>query len=65
MRRAGDYFGPPVNLAQRLTTLAEPGVLLVAEPAAARLDGAVSVSERRRVEVRGVDAPVDVGVVRA
>ena len=62
VRRAGDYFGPVVNLAQRLTTAAEPGTVLAAEPALSRIDGA-RVRDRRLIEVRGVDEPVSVGVV--
>jgi len=62
VRRAGDYFGPVVNLAQRLTTVAEPGAILAAEPLLGRLDE-TRVRDRRLIEVRGVDEPVAVGVV--
>ena len=31
--RAGDWFGSPVNLASRVTSVARPGAVLVAEPA--------------------------------
>lgn len=31
--RAGDWFGRPVNLASRLTSVARPGAVLVSEPA--------------------------------
>jgi adenylate cyclase len=64
VRRAGDYFGPPVNLAQRLTMVAEPGILLVSEHVASRLDGSLQVTERREVEVRGFEFPVPVAVIR-
>ena len=32
MSRAGDWFGSPVNLASRVTGVARPGTVLVAEP---------------------------------
>ena len=33
VRRAGDWFGSPVNLASRVTAVARPGTVLVAESA--------------------------------
>ncbi len=63
VRRAGDYFGPVVNLAQRLTTAAPPSTIAVAEPAASDLDGSI-VRERDRVELRGIEGLVDVAFVR-
>jgi adenylate cyclase len=33
VRRAGDWFGSPVNLASRVTSAARPGTVLVAESA--------------------------------
>jgi class 3 adenylate cyclase len=45
-----------------LTTVAQPGTVLAAEPALARLP-AQRVRDRRLIEVRGVDEPVAVGVV--
>jgi adenylate cyclase len=33
VRRAGDWFGSPVNLASRVTSVARPGTVLVAESA--------------------------------
>jgi adenylate cyclase len=62
VRRAGDYFGPVVNLASRLTTVAAPGTVVAAEPAATRLDAAM-VSARSRVKVRGFDDVFDVAIV--
>jgi adenylate cyclase len=62
MRRAGDYFGLTVNLAQRLAAAAQPGQLLVTEPAAADLPDD-RVSARDRLEVRGVEEPVAVAVI--
>ena len=62
VRRAGDYFGPVVNLAQRLTTVAPPSTVAVAEPAASDLD-AGNVRARDRVELRGIEGLVDVAIV--
>jgi adenylate cyclase len=54
LRRAGDYFGLPVNLAQLLTKAASPGTLLATESAAEGLPPAL-LGRRRRVRVRGVE----------
>lgn len=62
MRRAGDYFGLTVNLAQRLAAAAQPGQLLVSEPAAADLPDD-RVGARARLDLRGVKEPVGVAVI--
>jgi adenylate cyclase len=62
VRRAGDYFGTVVNLAQRLTAAAEPGSVLAAEPAVSAVDG-TRVRDHRLLEVRGIAKPVAVAVV--
>lgn len=57
VRRAGDYFGLTVNIAERLTALADPGTLLASE----RVAGALPpdrVGERRELEPRGVGSPM-------
>ena len=64
VRRAGDYFGPVVNLAQRLTTVAPPTTVAVAEPAAGEL-ARDAVGDRREVELRGIEGPVSVALVSA
>ncbi|HEY3021057.1 MAG TPA: adenylate/guanylate cyclase domain-containing protein, partial [Solirubrobacteraceae bacterium] len=53
LRRAGDYFGLPVNLAQLLTKAASPGSLLATDSAAEGLPPEL-LGRRRRVRVRGV-----------
>jgi adenylate cyclase len=45
LARAGDYYGPPVNLAARLTDHARPGSVLADE----ELDDALAALHLRRV----------------
>lgn len=52
--REGDYFGPPVNMAARLTDLARPWSLLAAEELIDDLEGAFSVRKIRPTRIRGV-----------
>jgi adenylate cyclase len=49
VRRAGDIFGLPVNVAHLLTKAADPGTLLVDEPTAERLPPAMRVKTRSLV----------------
>lgn len=56
----GDYFGPVVNLAARLVTLAEPGTVLVSDEVAERVqDTRVSIPLGPQ-QIRGFDDPVSV-----
>jgi len=54
----GDYFGPPVNLASRLTDAAEPGQVLVSEELRQRLDGGREVVAQPPRVLRGIADPV-------
>lgn len=62
LTRGGDYFGPVVNLASRLASLAEPGSILVSQRArsAAEMQGtsAASFSSVAPRQVRGIGAAV-------
>jgi class 3 adenylate cyclase len=54
----GDYFGPHVNLAARLTDAAEPGQILVSGDLRQRLDGVRETREQPPRTLRGIADPV-------
>ena len=56
----GDYFGPVVNLAARLVTLADPGAVLVSDAVAERLVGDRGAIPLGPQQIRGFDEPVHV-----
>jgi adenylate cyclase len=58
--RAGDWFGSPVNVASRVTALAQPGTVLVTESAhgAGREDNGLTWSPVGAHRLRGVPEPV-------
>ena len=51
--RLGDVFGPTVNIASRLTTVARPGTVVVDDGAAQVLQGGYSLVRTRRASVKG------------
>ncbi|GAB7007536.1 adenylate/guanylate cyclase domain-containing protein [Nocardioides sp. AN3] len=51
--RLGDVFGPTVNIASRLTSVARPGTVVVDEAAADVLTGGYSLVRLRRTSVKG------------
>ncbi len=62
----GDWYGPPVNLAARLVSVARPGQVLAAPDPASRLSAAFATTAQPPVALRGVEAPVTAyDVVRA
>ncbi|MEX1178176.1 MAG: adenylate/guanylate cyclase domain-containing protein [Nitriliruptor sp.] len=64
--REGDMFGPPVNLAARLTDLARPWRLLADEQLSDQLEAGGYLTRRLRpVRIRGVGTRRPVGVSRA
>ena len=62
--RDGDYFGSPVNVAARLASLAEPGMILATESVGTAIANAgKSVQWFEPREVRGLPAPIVTCVV--
>jgi adenylate cyclase len=63
--RDGDYFGPVVNTAARLATLAEPGEVLVNDAVAGAVDvGEFAVDDTGERLLRGFEDPIRVSRVR-
>jgi adenylate cyclase len=56
--RAGDWFGRPVNLASRITSVARPGSLLVERELRESADGAYRWSFAGERRLRGIRGPV-------
>ncbi|MGB9011809.1 MAG: adenylate/guanylate cyclase domain-containing protein [Aeromicrobium sp.] len=63
--RAGDYFGPAVNLAARLLELAEPGEVLSESVLTQQLGDLWEVDAREARHVKGITEPVVPYAVRA
>jgi adenylate cyclase len=65
--RLGDWFGPAVNLASRVTSRARPGAVLVSDALveALRRPEAYTLSEAGRKRLKGISEPVAVKRLRA
>jgi len=63
LTRHGDFYGPVVNLAARLTDLAVPGEILVDDSVTLASDGATQFVPAGRRVVKGFDEPVRVHTV--
>jgi adenylate cyclase len=64
MGRAGDWFGRPVNLASRITDVARPGSVLVAEDVKESAEADYDWSFARARRLKGVDGEVKLFRVR-
>ena len=68
IRRGGDWYGRPVNLASRVTEIARAGSVLatagVCEAVGDEADGALSWSRAGRRRVKGVAKPIELYRVR-
>jgi adenylate cyclase len=56
--RAGDWYGPPVNLASRITASGEPGSIVVAEDVRREADQAGRWTCVGEASLKGIDSPV-------
>jgi class 3 adenylate cyclase len=61
----GDFFGPPVNLASRLVSAAEPNTLLLAPAMAERLGPEWPLEPTDGFQLRGIEGPVSASVLRS
>lgn len=61
----GDFFGPPVNLASRLVSAAEPNTLLLAPALAERLGPDWQLERTEGLQLRGIEGPVTASVFRS
>jgi class 3 adenylate cyclase len=61
----GDFFGPPVNLASRLVSAADPNTLLLAPAMAERLGPEWPLEPTEGLMLRGIDGPVSASVLRS
>jgi adenylate cyclase len=65
MARAGDVYGPAVNLASRLAAAGEPGTVLAAPDLAEALPDGIAARKRPPTEIRGVGEVAPIELVAA
>jgi adenylate cyclase len=58
--RAGDWYGRPVNLASRITGVADPDALLATRAVYEAASGAFDFGASKEVSLKGIDEPVAV-----
>ena len=64
LRRAGDWYGRPVNLASRITGKARPGTVLASEDVKERAGEDYNWSFARRRKIKGLQEDVPLYRVR-
>lgn len=64
LRHAGDWYGPPVNRASRLTTIARPGAVLADEDVKDAVENGFQFSFAGRKKLKGMRAEVPAFRVR-
>ena len=64
LRRAGDWYGRPVNLASRITGKARPGTVLASEEVQERAEDEFEWSFARKRKIRGISDEVPLYRVR-
>jgi adenylate cyclase len=65
MARAGDVYGPAVNLASRLAAAGEPGTVLAAPDLAEALPDGIAARKRPPTGIRGVGEVAPIELVAA
>lgn len=65
LARAGDWFGQPVNLASRLTALADPGQVIATREVREAATGRYAWTPRRRRRIKGLEGRLDLFCVDA
>ena len=64
LRRAGDWYGRPVNLASRITAIARPGSVLASEEVKERVEDEYDWSFARKRKIKGIAGEVPLYRIR-
>ena len=65
VQRSGDWFGPAVNCASRITDVARPGTIVLDEQARERAGDGHEWSKRKRKRLKGIDGRVALYTLQA